>query len=153
MVYLKRAVGVKTNIYGDPENVIDQIIFETDSIKNSKHEEVKVEKIKKCKELIQNFTIGDFNVKIDNNIKEKEFTEEEINDLKIRYDLKVYDDKKHFTLAALEIAKLAFEVEQYEAVICINESMGKLSHNWNSIKDVDQILALAEINLLSSWCY
>jgi hypothetical protein len=153
LVYLKRAVGVKTNIYGDPENIIDQIIFETDSIKNSKHEEVKIEKIKKCVELIQNFTIEEFNVKVDSNVKEKDFTEEEINDLKIRYDLKVYDDKKHFTLAALEIAKLGFEVGQYDAVLSINEAMGKFSLNWNTIKDIDQILALAEVNLLSSGCY
>ncbi len=155
LIFLKRSVGVKTNIYSDPQNLIDQIIFESDNIKHAKYDNVKIETLKKCFELIKSFQTEEFdsdNFRHNLTIPlDQELVEEELNELKIKYELKIYDDKKHFTIAAVQIAKLAYELNEYDIVFSICEKLSKFE--WNINRDVDQIINLADLNLNAALSY
>jgi len=155
LVFLKRSVGVKTNIYSDPQNLIDQLIFESDNIKHAKYDNVKIETLKKCLELIKSFKTEDFEpINFRHHLQiplNQELVEEEINELKIKFELKIYDDKKHFTLAATNIAKLAYDLNEYETVFPICEKLSKFE--WNNQRDVDQIINLADLNLYAALSY
>ena len=146
LVYLKRCVLVKTNTYSEPDNAIDMIIFESDNIKNAKNDEVRLEIIKKCTDLIKEFDIPEFTYD-----KTKDLVEEEINELKRKYDLKINDDKKHLTTAAYDIAKYAYEFNQLDSVIEINKKLMMITFNYQ--KDNDQIIAQAQSNLLAARAY
>lgn len=155
LVFLKRSVGVKTNIYSDPQNLIDQLIFESDNIKHAKHEDIKLETIKKCVELIKVFKIDEFDASNYRSCltipKGQELVEEEMNELRIRHELKIYDDKKHFLNAAVNIAKLAYDLNDFDSVFAIYDKLAKLE--WNVIRDVDQIIGLADLNLHAALSY
>jgi hypothetical protein len=148
LVYLKRSVGTRLDIYKERDNIIDRVIFELDTIKNSKHDEARVEIIQKCADLIKLYTPLDFSYD-----ESKDLVEEEINELKAKHELKVYEDKKHFTNSCVELAKLAYQFDSYSAVIDINNKLKEFEHTWNVTKDVDQIIALAECNIVASQCY
>jgi hypothetical protein len=148
LVYLKRSVGVKLDIYGDQENAIDKIIFELDTVKSSKHDEARIDVIKRCTNFAKLYAPQDFTYD-----ESKDLVEEEINDLKAKHELKVYEDKKHFTNACIELTKLAYQYEALDEVIIIHEQMKPFESTWNVQKDIDQIIALAECNLLVSECY
>jgi hypothetical protein len=125
--YAKRSVTVKTNIYGDPEGLTDLVIFETDSIINSKNDEIKSGKIKLILEKLKKFNFEEFKFEVNPSIREKDLVEEEITNLKLNHEHKILDDKKHLTLALLEIAKLSFELRDFKSALDIfNEVM-----KWN----------------------
>jgi hypothetical protein len=146
LVYLKRCVTVKTNTYSDPDNTIDILISESDNLKNAKNEEIRLEILKKCNDLIIGFELSEFTYD-----KEKDLVEEEINDLKRKHELKIYDDKKHFTLASYEIAKYAYEYNQFQSVIDINSKINKIV--FNPQKDIDQFITQSMTNLLAARSY
>lgn len=155
LIFLKRSVGVKTNIYSDPQNLIDQLIFETDNIKHAKYDNVKLETLRKCLELIKTFKTEEFDPA---NYRQhlviplnQELVEEEVNELKVKYELKIYDDKKHFTNAATDIAKLAYDLNEYETVFTICDKIAKFE--WNTTRDVDQIIKLADLHLFAALSY
>lgn len=155
LIYLKRSVGVKTNIYSDPQNLIDQLIFESDNIKHAKYENVKIETLRKCLEFIKSFKTEEFDP---SNYRHhltiplnQELVEEEIEELNFKYELKIYDDKKHFTIAASDIAKLAYELNEYEIVFTICDKLSKFE--WNNQRDVDQIIKLADLHLFAALSY
>lgn len=156
LIYLKRVVTVKTNIYSDPEPGIDQLIFESDNIKHAKNEEVKVETIKKCVEIIKSYTLPEFNAdQMKPSTMNKELVDEEYNELKTKFDLKLYDEKKHFVLACLEIARLSYEYNEFHNAIKILEVLNdnKNFSDWNFTRDIEQLVALAEMNTIASQCY
>ena len=102
---------------------LQQIIFDIESIKSSRHEDVRKQIIQRLTKLIKEFDCPEFSVEKDENVKEKDYVEEEIILLKKNHDLKTYDDKKHFTLAAMEIAKYALENSEYSCILDICEKI------------------------------
>ncbi len=155
LIYLKRSVSVKTNIYSDPQNIIDQLIFDSDNIKHAKFDNVKIETIKKCLELIKAFKTEEFDpenfrhyLSIPSN---QDLVDEELEELRIRYELKIYDDNKHFTNVTKLIAKMAYELNEFDTVFYITEKLSKFE--WNILRDQDQIISLAELNLQSALSY
>ena len=147
LIYLKRYIGVKINIYSDPDNTIDKLILESDNIKNTKNEAVQKETINKCIEMINAFVFDEF--KLPDNL-DRDLVEEEINELKMKHDLKLYDDKKHFILICAEIAKHCFNCSQYEAIFSIEKVIEKFTEELNNIRDVDQLIAISEIKTESA---
>jgi hypothetical protein len=148
LVYLKRYAGTKLNIYNEPDNIIDKIIFQLDTIKTSKHEEARLETIGQCIKLAKQYSPLDFYYD-----ESKDLVEEEVNELRAKHELKIYEDKKHFTNACVELARLSYQFDCYNEAIEINTKLKEFESTWNVTKDVDQIIALAECKLVSSQCY
>ena len=143
LVYLKRSIGVRVNIYSDPDNVIDQLILEYDNIKHSKNKNIQNDTINKCVQMIETFTFDEFALPEST----RDFVEEEINEFKTQHELKLYDDKKHFILIAADISKLCYELDQYEQVFKIDNVISKFTDELHTQRDVDQLIALAETKI------
>lgn len=149
LVYLKRFIGVKINIYSDPDNTIDKLIFECDNIKNSKNIAVQKETINKCLELINSFTFDEFKLPE----SEREFVEEEVNEFKMKHDLKLYDDKKHFINICMDIAELCYTCDLYEGIFAIDKAVSKFTDELSNTKDIDQLISISDIKRQCALAY
>ncbi|MCQ2815670.1 MAG: hypothetical protein MJ252_00240 [archaeon] len=147
--YLKRYVEVKVSVYNTPENIIDKLIFETDNLRNSKNPSVIEKSMNKSIELIKSFEFDEFKLPE----SKRDFVEEEIEEMKRIHNLKIYDDKKHFINVSSEIAKLCFNQKNYEAVQTINEIISKYTEELSTSKDIDQLIAIGEIKILTAQSY
>jgi hypothetical protein len=150
LIYLKRYVGVKIAVYNDPDNTIDKLIFETDNLRNSKNPETQKEIIKKCMELIKNFEFDEFKLPKSG----KDFVDEEIKYFQMKYDLKIYDDKKHFINVCNEISRYCYEYDQYDSVLEIDKFISeKFLAELSNQKDIEQLISISEIKLNCARCY
>lgn len=149
LVYLKRYVGVKVSVYKDPDNTIDKLIFESDNIKNSKNPDTQKESIDKCMELIRNFKFDEFELPK----SDHDFVEEEINEFKVKHDLKLYDDKKHFINICSEIAGYCYKCDQYESVMEIDKILSPYIEGLSTTKDIEQIIGISQVKLNCAMCY
>ena len=149
LVYLKRYVGVKVSVYKDPDNTIDKLIFESDNIKNSKNPETQKESIEKCMELIRNFKFDEFELQK----SDQDFVEEEINEFKVKHDLKLYNDKTHFINICSEISNYCYQCDQFESVLEIDKIISQYTEELSTTKDIEQIIAISQIKLNCAMVY
>ena len=158
--YYNKILSVKIDIYNEKESPIEILLDEEDKIKNAKYDSVRKDSLKRMIKVIREYKIPEFNetdfrLKTDKNYG-KDLVEEELNEIKLLYKYKVYDEKKYFTLICSSYAKLALESAEYQICDEIHKIINienRSECNWNSKYDIEQIIAQAEIYLSSAKCY
>ena len=162
LIYLKRYIGVKVNMFNDPETIVDQLIFESDNLKNTQNIDTQNEIKDKLVELINSFKIEEFDVekfrdKLENKNsfphERKELVESEIAELKEKYDLQCYDDKKHFINICSEICDNFYTDNFFEEILNTETKVNEYLEELSTFKDINQLISISQIKLNSAKVY
>ncbi len=94
-------------------------------------------------ELIRNFKFDEFELPK----SDQDFVEEEINEFKVKHDLKLYNDKTHFINICSEISNYCYQCDQFESVLEIDKIICQYTEELSIIKDIAKLIAISQIKL------
>jgi hypothetical protein len=134
-----KKLQLKTDLYGGgPSTVQDQIIFDVESAKTSaktaKSQKMRETLLDKALKALQEFEEPVYKVDPD-----KDLVEEEIEEEKKKFHLKIIKERKERVLIANEMAKLALEENIVE--LAFDAATLAVKDAWDPIKDHDLIIA------------
>ena len=130
-----KKLDLKTNLYGgDPDTVHDQLILDIENAKTIRSQKMRETLLDKALKALEDYEEPTF--KID---PEKDLVEEEIEEEKKQFHLKIIRERKERVLISCEMSKLAFEENLFQQAM--ESAKIAVKDEWDPIKNNDLTIA------------
>lgn len=133
---LKKSIDLRLNIYGEPENEIDQMILDIENAKNTTNAYLRETLIDKVLQQILEHEEQEFELTED---EEQILSEDEKKEARIKFAKNKLNEKKQRVLFASEISQIAFKDNLIEIAFEAGKEANK--HEWDPHKDTDIVIA------------
>ena len=145
---LKKSIDLKLNIYGEPDNDIDQMILDVENAKSTSNIYLKETLINKVLQQLLEFIEPEIELSDE---EEKELSDEKKEQEHVKFKKALLQEKKQRNLLAAEISELAFNNNLIE--LAFEASKVSIKHEWDPLKDTDLVIAQCKAHYVTSQCY
>jgi hypothetical protein len=145
---LKKSIDLKLNIYGEPDNEIDQMILDVENAKSTSNMYLRETLIDKVLQQLLEYHEPEFELTDE---EEKHLSEEQKAEEHEKFIKNLHKEKKQRMLLASEIAEIAFNNNLIEIAF----EAGKLSvkTEWDPRKDADLVIAQCKSHYVIAQSY